>query len=85
MATTFDTAVRQEIPRRRPIERSIGWDGFKERYGILVITIINFALFFAIWEFIAQQEDPRWVSKLLLPPRASQWECLWLRQLRSQQ
>ena len=65
MATTFDTAVSQEIPRRRPIERPIGWDGFKERYGIPVVTIINFALFFVLWEIIAQMGV---VSRLLLPP-----------------
>jgi len=65
MATTFDSAVSQEIPRRRPIERPIGWDGFKERYGISVITIINFTLFFALWEVIGQMHV---VSHLLLPP-----------------
>jgi len=65
MATTFDTAAVQEIPRRRPIERPIGWDGFKERYGVSVITIINFTLFFALWEVIGQMHV---VSHLLLPP-----------------
>jgi len=65
MATTFDSAVSQEIPRRRPIERPIGWDGFKERYGIPVITIINFTIFFVLWEVIGQMHV---VSHLLLPP-----------------
>lgn len=65
MATTFEPAVIQDIPKRRPIERPIGWDGFKARYGILVITIINFILFFTLWEIIARMGV---VSKLLLPP-----------------
>lgn len=65
MATTFKTTVVQEIPRRRPIERPIGWEGFKARYGIAVITIINFALFFTLWEVIAQRGV---FSRLLLPP-----------------
>lgn len=68
MATTFTTTATQdiqEIPRRRPIERPIGWDGFKARYGIAVVTIINFALFFVLWEIIARMGV---VSKLLLPP-----------------
>lgn len=68
MATTFGTAITQdvqEVPRRRPIERPIGWEGFKARYGILVFTIINFAVFFILWEVIARQG---WVSRLLLPP-----------------
>jgi NitT/TauT family transport system permease protein len=55
----------QEIPRRRPIERPIGWEGFKERYGITVITILNFTAFFIIWEIIARMGL---VSRLLLPP-----------------
>ena len=68
MTTTFKSAIPQEIrdvPRRKPIERPIGWDGFKARYGIIIITIINFAIFFALWEIIARQGV---VSKLLLPP-----------------
>ena len=65
MATTFNTTAIQDIPRRRPIERPIGWDGFKARYGILVITIFNFTLFFILWEVIARMGI---VSKLLLPP-----------------
>ena len=65
MATTFEVAAVQDVPTRRPIERPIGWDGFKARYGILVITIINFALFFTLWEIVAQMGI---FSKLLLPP-----------------
>lgn len=65
MATTFEAAAIQEIPRRRPIERPIGWEGFKARYGVAVITIINFILFFTLWEIIARMGV---VSKLLLPP-----------------
>jgi ABC-type nitrate/sulfonate/bicarbonate transport system permease component len=65
MATTFSTATVQDIPRRRPIERPIGWDGFKARYGILTITIINVACFFILWEVIARMGV---VSRLLLPP-----------------
>lgn len=55
----------QTVARRRPIERPIGWDGFKERYGIFVFTIINIATFFYLWEKIAQTGS---VSRLLLPP-----------------
>jgi ABC-type nitrate/sulfonate/bicarbonate transport system permease component len=68
MATTFNRAAAQDVqdvPRRRAIERPIGWDGFKARYGILVITIINVTVFFVLWEIIAQQGL---VSRLLLPP-----------------
>lgn len=65
MAATFQTAVVQEVPKRRPIERPIGWDGFKARHGIMVITIINFIVFFTLWEIIARMGV---VSKLLLPP-----------------
>jgi NitT/TauT family transport system permease protein len=65
MATTFEAAAFQEIPTRRPIERPIGWEGFKARYGILVITIINFVIFFTLWEIIARMGV---FSKLLLPP-----------------
>ncbi len=64
MTTTFNENI-QEIPRRRPIERPIGWDGFKDRYGILIITIINFTVFFILWELLARSG---WVNKLLLPP-----------------
>lgn len=64
MTTTFNESI-QEIPRRRPIERPIGWDGFKDRYGIAVITIINFTVFFILWELLARSG---WVSHLLLPP-----------------
>ncbi len=68
MATTFNTAATQDVqdvPRRKPIERPIGWDGFKARYGIMLITVINFAIFFILWEIIARQGV---VSKLLMPP-----------------
>jgi NitT/TauT family transport system permease protein len=66
MTTTFNTTTAlQDIPRRRPIERAIGWEGFKARYGVLVITIINFTVFFILWEIIARMGV---VSKLLLPP-----------------
>lgn len=65
MATTAETIPIKDIPRRRPIERPIGWDGFKARYGILIITIINFAIFFLLWELLARSGM---VSKLLLPP-----------------
>jgi NitT/TauT family transport system permease protein len=65
MATTFEVATVQDIPTRRPIERPIGWEGFKARYGIPVITIINFAIFFTLWEIIAQMGV---FSRLLLPP-----------------
>jgi NitT/TauT family transport system permease protein len=68
MATTFcSTGIQEihEIPRRRPIERPLGWDGFKARYGITVITIINVTIFFVLWEIVARMGV---VSKLLLPP-----------------
>lgn len=64
MATTF-TQELHDVPRRRPIERPIGWEGFKARYGILIITILNFTAFFVLWEIIARQGV---VSRLLLPP-----------------
>ncbi|HEX9923954.1 MAG TPA: ABC transporter permease [Anaerolineae bacterium] len=65
MTTTFDAVAIQEIPRRKPIERPIGWDGFKARYGILIITILNFTTFFVLWELIARTGV---VSRLLMPP-----------------
>jgi ABC-type nitrate/sulfonate/bicarbonate transport system permease component len=65
MATTFDSSIVQEIPKRRPIERPIGWEGFKAHYGTPIVTIINFAVFFTLWEIIAQMGV---FSKLLLPP-----------------
>lgn len=65
MATTFEATALQDIPRRRPIERPIGWDGFKARYGMTIITFLNFTLFFVLWEVIARMG---WVSHLLLPP-----------------
>lgn len=68
MATTFNPMAAseiQDIPRRRPIERPIGWEGFKARYGIIVVTVINFAVFFTLWEIIARMGV---VSNLLLPP-----------------
>lgn len=60
----------EEIPRRRPIERPMGWEGFKERYGIAVVTILNFTIFFILWEVIARMGL---VSKLLLPPVTEVW------------
>jgi len=60
----------EEIPRRRPIERPMGWEGFKERYGITVVTILNFTIFFILWEVIARMGL---VSKLLLPPVTEVW------------
>jgi NitT/TauT family transport system permease protein len=65
MATTFEATALQEIPKRRPIDRPIGWDGFKARYGTLIVTILNFTLFFVLWEVIARMGV---VSRLLLPP-----------------
>jgi len=65
MTTTFDSVAVQEIPRRKPIERPIGWDGFKARYGIPIITILNFTTFFVLWEVIGRSGV---VSHLLMPP-----------------
>lgn len=65
MTTTFDAVAVQEIPRRKPIERPIGWDGFKARYGIPIITILNFTTFFVLWELIGRSGV---VSHLLMPP-----------------
>jgi NitT/TauT family transport system permease protein len=65
MTTTFDAVGVQEIPRRKPIERPIGWDGFKARYGIPILTILNFTTFFVLWELIARTGV---VSRLLMPP-----------------
>lgn len=65
MATTFDTPAGPDVPRRRPIERPLGWEGFWHRYGVLITTAINFSIFFLIWELVARSGV---VSKLLLPP-----------------
>jgi NitT/TauT family transport system permease protein len=65
MTTTFDSVAVQDIPRRKPIERPIGWDGFKARYGLAIITILNFTSFFVLWELIARTGV---VSRLLMPP-----------------
>jgi NitT/TauT family transport system permease protein len=54
----------EDVPRRRPIERPIGWEGFWARYGVTIGTIINFSIFFLLWELLARSGM---VSKLLLP------------------
>lgn len=54
----------EDVPRRRPIERPIGWEGFWMRYGVMIGTIINFSIFFLLWELLARSGL---VSKLLLP------------------
>lgn len=64
-STTPESAsVELDVPRRRPIERPIGFEGFWARFGTTIITIINFTVFFILWELLARSG---WVSKLLLP------------------
>lgn len=55
----------ENIPRRRPINRAIGLEGFWLRWGDFIVTVINFSLFIALWEYVAVQG---WVNRLLLPP-----------------
>jgi len=52
------------VPRRRPIERPLGFEGFWARYGTAVTNIISFTIFFALWEYVARAGM---VSKLVLP------------------
>jgi NitT/TauT family transport system permease protein len=54
-----------EVPRRRPIERPIGLEGFWAKWGKWIVTVLNFTIFIVLWEVIAQQGL---VSRLLLPP-----------------
>lgn len=63
-STKPDTPPLQSVPRRRPIERSIGWERFWIQYGGIIGTIINFSLFFFAWELLARADV---VSKLILP------------------
>jgi ABC-type nitrate/sulfonate/bicarbonate transport system permease component len=65
MATIIDSQVGQSVPRRRPIERPLGWEGFWFRYGKLITNIINFSIFFLLWEVLGRSGR---VSRLLLPP-----------------
>lgn len=53
-----------EVPRRRPIQRAIGFEGFWIRYGGAITMTINFTIFFILWELLARSG---WVSRLLLP------------------
>ena len=62
--TTNEDLPSAQIPRRRPLERQIGWEGFWVRYGNIILTTINFTIFFILWELLARSG---WVSKLLLP------------------
>ncbi len=66
MATSANTsmAAEQSLPRRRPIERPLGFEGFWARYGNAIFLVINVSLFFVIWEAVARAGV---VSKLLLP------------------
>lgn len=65
MATIADSQASQSVPRRRPIERRLGWEGFWFRYGKTITNIINFSIFFLLWEIVGRSGR---VSKLLLPP-----------------
>ena len=42
---SVDIKAIQEIPRRRPIERPIGFEGFWLKWGKTIVTVINFSLF----------------------------------------
>lgn len=65
MSMVYETSVEeQKIPRRRPIERPLGFEGFWARYGGAITTTINFAIFFGIWELVGRSGS---VSKLILP------------------
>ncbi|MFQ5855507.1 MAG: ABC transporter permease [Anaerolineae bacterium] len=66
MATTLESPIEQpEVLRRRPIERPLGWEGFWARYGVVITTVINFTIFFTIWELVGRAGV---VSRLLLVP-----------------
>ncbi len=63
--TTVDISNVQDVPRRRPIERPIGLEGFWARWGKAIITVLNFTAFLLLWELLARSGR---VSRLLLPP-----------------
>ena len=45
---SVDIKAIQEIPRRRPIERPIGFEGFWLKWGKTIVTVINFSLFLVV-------------------------------------
>lgn len=58
------TPATEVVPRRRPIERPLGLEGFWARYGTSVTNIISFTIFFSLWEYVAREGM---VSRLILP------------------
>lgn len=67
MAATLNAPVEppRSVPRLRPIERPLGFEGFWARYGNIVGTLINVSTFFIIWELAARAQV---LPRLLLPP-----------------
>ena len=65
MATANTLMNVEQVTRRRPITRPIGWEGFWIRYGSAITFVINVSIFFSIWEVVARSGA---VSHLLLPP-----------------
>ncbi len=66
MATILNAPLNvEQVPRRRPIERPIGFEGFWARYGNVIGTVLNVVMFFTVWELVARAKV---VSRLLLPP-----------------
>ncbi len=65
MATPNTLLNVEQVSRRRPITRPIGWEGFWLRYGNTITLIINFSIFFMLWEAVARSGA---VSHLILAP-----------------
>ncbi len=65
MATSTILLDVEQVARRRPISRPIGWEGFWLRYGNPITLVINISIFFTLWELVARSGK---VSRLLLAP-----------------
>lgn len=56
-------------PLERPLPKPTPWQIFRDRYGAVVVTVINLGLFFAIWQFFQGGAEPaidtRWVPSPL--------------------
>ncbi len=65
MATSTILLDVEQVARRRPISRPIGWEGFWLRYGSPITLVINFSIFFTLWELLARSGA---VSHLILAP-----------------
>lgn len=64
MTTVTPMIEVEDVPRRRPIERPLGFQGFWVRHGKLLTNLISFTLFFLFWEYAAAHA---WLPKLVLP------------------